>query len=833
MKCHHRRLSRIGPVLGILLVAGCVGEPTVGTVVREEAADPFTEPLAAVSRASREPISYRFDEGLLVALTGRIRVEGTTPVDRARRFVVANAGLYTRTRGAVPSLAVRRSTVQPLRDRTIDIVVLRQQIDGVDVHAAELSVMLEGSDVIAVGGVLLPEPLQVSTRPTLDLAAARARLRSLGVTGEPIARPRLVIYDARVFGRAGRGERSHLVWQIATERELILLDAHDGTPVLRDARERRISLQVYDEGASPTQRYDSNDGGCQVSSCAGQVNNAVNNMASAYNFYKNGHSWIGYDGDDADHETYVNWAGSTAYQSSIDEEFHFQTGWATADIVGHEFTHGVIEHRSDLEYQFESGALNESFADLMGNIIQSENFPTALVGEGIPGGAIRDMCNPAAFGQPASYASYNPPASANSGNDYAGVHTYSGIPNFAWCKTAQLLHAKGNSNATARNKMDDVAWLLMGGLPAEATMYITASFAMTNMQNLFGGIGSNPWGHACLVWDAWNQVGVTVNGPLTGQCSAVVDTDFDGVGANNDNCPNVANPSQADADGDGVGNACDNDDDNDGASDTTDNCNGIANPGQEDADGDGIGDACEDKDHDGVDNNVDNCEDIANPGQEDADQDFYGDACEADNDNDGVIDDNDNCQFVPGGGADGDGDGLGDVCDPCPLHPDVVIAWTAGLHNTNPPINIPPQPILADSDNDGTPDGCDTTPSGFRLNGRIADAMSTIAPGAKALVEGKTTMASPVAIAINPCRLRDCVAYQEFVPVWIKVTGAPRDAVSIAVADDRGRLVTRMAGDGTLSFAPRGGRTYQLQIRTTTGKDVALTTTVEVGGGEP
>jgi MYXO-CTERM domain-containing protein len=78
------------------------------------------------------------------------------------------------------------------------------------------------------------------------------------------------------------------------------------------------------------------------------------------------------------------------------------------------------------------------------------------------------------------------------------------------------------------------------------------------------------------------------------------DSDDDEVINPCDNCPGEVNPDQADADGDGAGDACDDcpndpddDADDDGVCGDEDNCPAVANPGQEDADDDGVGDACE------------------------------------------------------------------------------------------------------------------------------------------------------------------------------------------------------------------------------------------------
>ncbi|MCX6268569.1 MAG: M4 family metallopeptidase [Bacteroidetes bacterium] len=120
------------------------------------------------------------------------------------------------------------------------------------------------------------------------------------------------------------------------------------------------------------------------------------------------------------------------------------------DVSAHELGHAYDEASANLEYQNQSGAMNEAFSDIAGSVVERLNWK---IGEDVvkpgsfPTGCLRDMSNPhnggSGFGDP-GYQPANVSEMYTGTQDNGGVHINSGIINFAFYKYATAVGmAKG------------------------------------------------------------------------------------------------------------------------------------------------------------------------------------------------------------------------------------------------------------------------------------------------------------------------------------------------------------------------------------------------------
>jgi Zn-dependent metalloprotease len=100
------------------------------------------------------------------------------------------------------------------------------------------------------------------------------------------------------------------------------------------------------------------------------------------------------------------------------------------DVIGHEMTHAVVEKTSDLVYEGQPGALNESFSDVFGEGTEWKVAGSSdwKIGTNLTTmGVLRDMVAPENHQQPSRMSAF-----VRTTQDHGGVHINSGIPNHAF-----------------------------------------------------------------------------------------------------------------------------------------------------------------------------------------------------------------------------------------------------------------------------------------------------------------------------------------------------------------------------------------------------------------
>ena len=436
----------------------------------------------------------------------------TTPRAAARNLLSTYGDAF-----GIDGAGSRAQVTQTIDSATGGSVVRAQQVvDGVPVFGGQVVVSVdEHQDVSAVTAattdpdVAVPAPVvdQATARATAVRATARvAHVDASALTATDVGRR---LYDPAVVGADTRlGSRP--VWQFTvssgtTVRETVLVGTTHGEVVLAfddvDAVDRRVCdnnsrATVATSAAVPVSCTTAARTEGAPATGVADVDAAYDSLGQASQAYDD---LAGIDLTDTIGATVggtkslaatVRWCyrgtGNCPYDNAFWDgtQMVFGTGYATADdVVGHELTHGYVERTSNLYSIYQSGAINESVADTIGEVVDhrngSDDDTAWTIGESLPINALRSMKDPTLSfqGQPSQPDRMTSPyfqaaeATSDTG-DGGAVHRNDGVGN----KTAYLISQGGSFNGQTITGIDGAD----PGLAKTGLLYLEAIPRLTS-----------------------------------------------------------------------------------------------------------------------------------------------------------------------------------------------------------------------------------------------------------------------------------------------------------------------------------------------------------------
>lgn len=383
-----------------------------------------------------------------------VKLKSTDAKTKASEFLAENFRAFN----------LRSANDLVLLDETTDNyglknVTYRQQYQGVPVYDGLLKFHFNAKEELSSINGNSISIAKLNTVPDITSAEAEIIARDmvskqdLNKSNTPLqtAKTNLIIFPKNLM--QGGIVTPYLAYQIEVTnkkdvREYIFINAHTGELVEQFTGIHPIDRKLYETNTTAT-NLKWKEGDAFPGTLSSWQQNEVVTSEHVYNFFKNAFGYVSYDAADHTMITVNNdptiscpnarWNGTYA---------GYCDGTATDDVIAHEWGHAYTEYTSGLIYQYQSGALNESYSDVWGETIdlinnymdEGENLSVRTttacsgslrwkVGEDAIsfGGAIRDMWNPNCNGDPAKVldaANYYC-GTADSG----GVHTNSGVTN--------------------------------------------------------------------------------------------------------------------------------------------------------------------------------------------------------------------------------------------------------------------------------------------------------------------------------------------------------------------------------------------------------------------
>lgn len=462
--------------------------------------------------------------------------------------------------------------------------IIAQQYNGIPVYGGQLNLGFDNNRrLTSISGKWLNVD-RGSTRPELSkeqaVEAIRKYLSTTYAKGKRVprsmdltpSRNELVWYSSAIYGNKEEGSRMSLAYRVTIGADEFFVNAQNGSVLnhfsrVLDARDREVHINSCDP--SPVQAY--NEAGAIIGSPAADATNMYNFLGTTYDYFSATHGRDGYDDAGSTLDARIDGVPAqdlvsillcalgvaeaccnqfNAVWNGLTNQMVFGDGGDAGDgrifapfansedVVAHELTHGVTQYSVldassnpvGLDYNGESGALNEAMSDIFASMVDRADWQ---IGEdialaGYPSGAMRNMQDPTNGG---SYDPADPTGSTNQGHqphhtdfqytgtsDNGGVHINSGIINhcaFLMSDGGTHTHSGVTVVGLGRDVVEQIFYrMLTLHLTPTATFLEARQAALTSVDELFPGDAAK----YATVHNAFLAVGIC-DGSIPGDCT--------------------------------------------------------------------------------------------------------------------------------------------------------------------------------------------------------------------------------------------------------------------------------------------------------------------------
>ena len=333
-----------------------------------------TDAEVVVNRVTGSVRHARFEPGAVVS-------DGSSTKEKAELFLLRHGKAFGIESPGVELVQIRERT-----DRLGHTHLVFDQVHrGVPVFGARMGLHFNSmGELVTANATVLPKIAVNRVTPEISAEQARnharalvAKQQSLDPTALAVPDAELVIFnDGVIWGREGL---THLAWRFEVTdgkgvREQLFVDARDG----------RLLEQISDIEHTHRQIYENNGGNLVWQegdplpyNGSGpfrdeEINNLIIVAEQTYNTFANisGGTFLSYTGSDSRLRSYYDRDGMDCPNAYFNgSSTSFCVGTATDDVVAHEWAHGYTQETHGLVYAWQSGALNESYSDVFGEIV--------------------------------------------------------------------------------------------------------------------------------------------------------------------------------------------------------------------------------------------------------------------------------------------------------------------------------------------------------------------------------------------------------------------------------------------------------------------------------